>query len=190
MKRSLGADTLLYPTPVLAVGAYDPDGVPNVMLAAWGGVACSRPPMVAVSLRAATYTHGCIVARRAFTISIADEDRVEQADFLGIASGRQGNKFEAAGLTAVPSDLVYAPYVGEFPLVLECRLAHTHELGLHTQFVGEVLDVKADEAVLGEGGKVDMGLLRPLAFAPGDGRYYAIGEALGRGHEVGRRLVR
>src|SRR5208283_3673505 len=166
MKKSLGAKALLYPTPVFVIGTYDKAGKPNAMTAAWGGICCSQPPSVAVSLRKATYTHGCIVARKAFTVSIPSEEHVQQADYLGLATGRTANKFARAKLTPVKSDLVDAPFVKEFPLVLECRLTHTIELGLHTQFVGEILDVKADESVLRKDGHPDIKKIRPLVFAP------------------------
>jgi flavin reductase (DIM6/NTAB) family NADH-FMN oxidoreductase RutF len=187
MKRSLGARTLVHPTPVLVVGTYDQHGKPNVMTAAWGGVCCSRPPCVAVSLREATYTHGCIVARKAFTLGIPSEQHVKEADYFGLVSGRTVDKFAESGLSPVRSDLVDAPYVKEFPLVLECRLVHTFELGLHTQFVGEVLDVKADEGVLTAGGKVDVQKLRPLGYAPDSQEYYAMGALVGAAFEVGRK---
>jgi flavin reductase (DIM6/NTAB) family NADH-FMN oxidoreductase RutF len=187
MKKSLGAKTLLYPTPVLVVGSYDKAGKPNAMTAAWGGICCSKPPCVAISLRKATATHGNIVARRAFTISIPSEKHVNQADYLGLASGRSVDKFAVAGLTPVKSDLVDAPYVQEFPLVLECRLAHTIELGLHTQFVGEVLDVKAEEAVL-DGGLVAIKKMNPLVFTPDTQSYYGIGEFVGKAFSVGKAL--
>ena len=150
MKKSLGAKTILYPTPVLVVGTYD-DRKPNVMTVAWGGICCSVPPCVAVSLRKATYSYGNIVRRKAFTVSVPSERHVKEADYFGIASGRNEDKFAATGLTPVRSELVDAPYVKEFPLMLECRLVHTFELGLHTQFVGEILDVKIDEEVLEQG---------------------------------------
>ena len=88
MKKSLGAKTLAYPTPVWLVGTYDPEGRPNVMTAAWAGICCSKPPCLAVSLRKATYSYGNIVARQAFTISIPSEAHVKEADYVGIASGR------------------------------------------------------------------------------------------------------
>jgi flavin reductase (DIM6/NTAB) family NADH-FMN oxidoreductase RutF len=187
MKKSLGAKTLLYPTPVLVVGTYDKAGKPNAMTAAWGGICCSKPPCVAVSLRKATATHGNIMERRAFTISIPSEIHVDQADYLGLVSGRSVDKFAAAKLTPVKSDLVDAPYVQEFPLVLECRLVQAVELGLHTQFVGEVLDVKADETVL-DGGLVAIKRLNPLVFAPDTQSYYGIGEFLGKAFSVGKTL--
>jgi len=169
MKRSVGAKTVLFPTPVLIVGTHDAEGRPNVMAAAWGGICCSRPPCVAVSLRKATYTYGNIVARQAFTLSIPSETYVQQADYFGLVSGRSEDKFAATGLTPVASSVVDAPYVGEFPFALECKLLHTIEIGLHTQFIGEVLDIKAEEDVLGEGGVIDIERVRPFLFAPAGG---------------------
>ena len=188
MKKSLGAKTLLCPTPVLVLGTYDRAGKPNAMTAAWGGICCSRPPCVAVSLRKATYSHGSIVSRQAFTISVPSARHAREADYLGIASGRNTDKFAAARLTPVRSDLVDAPYVLEFPLVLECRLVHTFELGLHTQFVGEILDVKADEAVLGPDGRPDIKKIAPLVFAPGTSEYYEIGQLVGQAFAIGEHL--
>jgi flavin reductase (DIM6/NTAB) family NADH-FMN oxidoreductase RutF len=179
MKKSLGAKTLVYPTPVFIVGTYDKDGRPNAMTASWGGICCSQPPCVAVSLRKATYTYGNIVARKAFTISIPSEDHAKEADYFGLSSGRDLDKFATCGLTPVKSKLVDAPYIGEFPLVLECRLAHTIELGLHTQFVGEVLDVKADESVMADERTLDIKKVRPFSFTPDTQEYYGVGRFIG-----------
>jgi len=170
------------------VGTYDPRGRANLMTAAWGGICCSRPPCLAVSLRKATYTHGSILSRQAFTVSVPSERHVRQADYAGLASGRDLDKFARSGLTAVPSTVVDAPYVQEFPLVLECRLVRTVELGLHTQFVGEILDVKADEEVLAASGLPDLGKVRPIVFDPGLSAYYAVGERLGTAFDIGRPL--
>jgi flavin reductase (DIM6/NTAB) family NADH-FMN oxidoreductase RutF len=186
MKKSLGAKTILYPTPVLVVGTYDINGKPNVMTAAWGGICCSAPPCVAVSLRKATYTYHSIVHRKAFTISVPSEQYVKSADYFGIASGKTEDKFAASKLTAVRSRLVDAPYVQEFPLVLECRLLHTFELGLHTQFVGEILDVKIDEAALSQGGSPDLEELRPIMYAPEVQAYFGVGRRLGAAFSIGK----
>ena len=190
MKTSLGPRTVLYPTPVLLIGAYDGEGRPNIMTAAWGGICCARPPCVGVSLRAATYTHGLILAGQCYTVSIPSTRLIEQADFAGLESGRTVAKFEALGLTAVPGGHVHAPYVDECPVALECRLVTTLELGSHTQFVGEVLDVLVDEAVLGPEGIPDMVRLDPALYDPVGRRYYAVGRFLGEAFSIGRRLTR
>ena len=185
MKKSLGAKTLLYPTPVSVVGTYNREGTPNIMTAAWVGVCCSRPPCVSVSLRKATYTYGNIVERRAFTISIPSEKYVKETDYVGIASGRDVDKFSNAKLTPAKSEVVDAPYVEEFPLVLECKLLHTIEIGLHTQFIGEIVDVKADEAVL-DNGIPDMKKVNPILFVPEARTYYGVGSFLGKAFSIGK----
>ncbi len=188
MKRSVGAKTIAYPSPVFIVGTYDPAGKPNIMAAAWGGICCSRPPCVAVALRKATYTYGNIVAQGCFTISIASQDHVVQADYVGIYSGRDEDKFAALGLTPVKSELVNAPYVAEFPFVLECKLIHTIEIGLHTQFIGEILDIKAEETVLSDNGLPDIEKVRPFLYASDKAAYYGIGEYLGKAFSIGKSL--
>jgi len=187
-KKSLGAKTIAFPCPVFIVGTYDAEGKPNVMNAGWGGICCSRPVCVSVSLRKATYSYGSIVERKAFTVSIPSESHIKEADLFGIASGRDTDKFAATGLTPVRSDLVDAPYVGEFPLVIECKLLHTLEIGLHTLFVGEVLDVKADESIVADDGTIDVPKLKPTAFDPSGRQYFGFGPCLGKAFTIGKEI--
>ena len=188
MKKSLGAKALVYPAPVFVIGTYDKNGNPNVMTASWAGLCCSEPPCIAVSLRKATLTYGNIVRRQVFTISVPSEDYIKHTDYFGMVTGGGPYKLEVARLPPVESKLVEAPYVKEFPMVLECRVVHTFELGLHTQFVGEILDVKADEAVLDKAGFADIKKVRPFVFAPDVRSYYGIGEYLGPAFSIGASL--
>ena len=179
MKKSIGPRSIVYPTPVFIVGTYDRCGKPNVMTAAWGGICCSSPPCVAVSLRKATYTYGNIIEKKAFTISIPSEIYVKEVNYFGSASGRTEDKFLVSGLTAVRSDIVDAPYVQEFSFVLECRLLHTIEIGLHTQFIGEIMDIKTDENVIGDKELPNIDKVKPIIFTPGSGTYHGVGSCLG-----------
>ena len=188
MKKSLGAQTLVFPTPTWIVGTYDKDNRPNAMTAAWGGICCSDPPCIAVSLRKATYSYGSLMERRAFTVSVPSESHVKEADYFGLVSGRDTDKFSATGLTPVRSELVDAPYVEEFPMVLECKVLHVFELGLHTQFVGEIMDVKVDEAVLGREGHPEIEKVRPILFSPGDRMYHGVGGSLGHAFAIGKEI--
>jgi flavin reductase (DIM6/NTAB) family NADH-FMN oxidoreductase RutF len=171
---------------VLVVGTYDKAGRANVMTASWGGICCSQPPCVAVALRKATYSYGNLVERKAFTLSIPSEEHVKETDYFGLVSGRNTDKLAVAKLTAVRSKLVDAPYVKEFPLVLECKVVHIAELGLHTQFVGEVMDVKAEESVLGDDGAIDIKKLKPLVFTPDTQEYYGIGSFIAKVFSAGK----
>jgi flavin reductase (DIM6/NTAB) family NADH-FMN oxidoreductase RutF len=187
-KKSLGAKVIVGTTPVWIVGTYDRGGKPNVMAAAWVGVCCSEPPCAAVALRKATYTYGNIQHRKAFTVSIPPAQYVKEADYFGIASGRDVDKFSTARLTPVKSDLVDAPYVQEFPLVLECRLLHTFEIGLHTQFIGEIVDVKTEESVLNEKGRPQIEKIDPFFFNTATLGYYRIGEYIGKAFSIGKEM--
>ena len=188
MKKSLGAKSLVYPTPVWVICTYDRDGKPNGMTAAWGGVTCSRPPALGVSLRKATYSYQCMVDRKAFTVCVPSQDQVKEADYFGIASGRDTDKFQDTGMTPIRSDLVDAPYVKEFPMILECKLIHSHEIGLHTQFIGEILDVKVDEDTLNADGYPAIEKIRPIIYAPTIQSYHTIGEEIGRGYTTGKEV--
>jgi len=185
--KSIGPKTLLYPTPVMVVGSYDKDGKPNAMTAAWGGICCSVPPSIAVSLRKATYSYGNIMESRAFTINIPSESLLKHADYFGLVSGKTEDKFKNTGLTPVKGEYVNAPYIKEFPLVIECALKETIEVGLHTLFIGEVKDVKVDEAVCGEDGQPDIEKIKPAIFVPERRTYYGVGAFLGKAFSIGKK---
>jgi len=186
MKRSLGAKSLVFPTPVFVIGSYDKKGEPNLMTAAWAGICCSMPPAIGVSLRKATYTYGNLMDCKAFTVNVPSEDMVVEADYFGMVTGRDQDKFAAAGFTPVRSDLVDAPYIEECAMVLECRVMQTVEIGLHTQFIGEIMDVKVDEETLDQKGVCQISKVRPFIYAHDDHNYYRIGEMLARGFDSGK----
>jgi len=185
MKKSLGAGTFAEPTPLWCVGSYDEEGKPNVMAAAWGGICCSKPPCVTVSVQKIRHTYDSIMKRKAYTVSVPSAQYAKEADYFGIASGKNTDKFEKTGLTPVKSDLVDAPYVKEFPLIIECEVIHVYDIGLHTLFIGEIMDIKADEEILGENGKIDTVKLSPVIFGPGSRYYYNVSGKIGPAFQIG-----
>ena len=189
MKRNLGAIPAVYPMPVLMVAAYDENGKVNVMNAAWGMT--SDMDQITLFLGDDRKTYANILASKAFTVAIADRAHMDVADFFGIASGnKMDDKFERTGYHAVKSDRVNAPVVEEFPLVMECELLEF----LHTDFVdgvvGRIVNVKAEEAVLDERGRVDPARLRALTFDSFGGGYYVTGEKVGRAWNAGVKLMK
>ena len=157
------------------------------MTAAWGGIASSDPPCVSVSIRPSRLSHESILANRAFTVNIPNARLAEAVDFAGIVSGRQADKFAKAGLTAVKSDLVKAPYVAECPVILECELYKTVDLGAHTMMIGKIIDVKAEEGLAGEGPPLDIDKVDPLVYNSG-GDYHRVGASIGKAFFVGKNL--
>lgn len=178
MKKSIGPKTLIYPNPVLLVGTYDENNKPNLMAVSWGSICCSDPPCVAVSIRQARYTYNNIINRKAFTVCIPSESQVNIADYCGIYSGRYENKFEKNNLTEVRSQVVDAPYADEFPVVLHCKLKEFNNLGVHTQFIGEIIDVSVDENVLNDKGIPEINRVLPIIYDYGTKTYYGIGKKL------------
>ena len=190
MLISLGPQAFLSPMPVMLVGTYDSDGKPNIMASAWGGLCSSQPPCLAVSIRRSTWTYRALMERQAFTVSLPSRDQAGMADFIGLVSGKSEDKFAALGLTATAGEHVDAPYVAECPVVLELLLRHTLELGSHTQFVGEIMDVKVDKASLGPDGLPDPAKLSALHYAPLTNEYYASGDFVARAFAVGKTVRR
>ena len=189
IKKDIGAKTILYPTPVLIVATYDSEGKANAMNAAWGGICCSDPPCVTVSLRKPRHTYSSLMERRACTINIPGKEYAKEADYFGIASGKDVDKFAVTGLTPVKSDFVDAPYINEFPINLECKIVHIVDLGVHTMFVGEVVNVKIDKAIVDNEAKPMIEQVMPLLFAPGSSNYYTVGEEIGKAFSIGKSFL-
>lgn len=188
MKKNLGAKTLLYPLPVWVVGTYDKDGKPNAMTASWGGMCCSKPPCAAISLREATHTYHNIIEQKAFTINVPSDKFVKQVDYFGLVSGKDTDKFEATGLTPIKSNKVNAPYIDEFPLAAECQLLNVVEIGVHTQFIGEIINVKIGKKSINNKGRVEISRIKPFIYDPANMTYYSIGLSAGRAFHSGKEL--
>lgn len=186
-KRSLGTRTWL-PTPVWVIGSYDSEGKPNFMTAAWVGIACSRPPCVTLSLREATYTYGNIMERKAYTVNLPPQRFAPQTGYFGRVSGRDVNKLEASEMTAVKGEFVDAPYLKEFPYIVECEVIHVHNIGLHTMFIGEIKDIKADPSVIDGDGRPIMEKLAPFFYFPPRGGFYPAGKFMGTVEDVVEKL--
>jgi len=188
MKKSFGALALVYVTPVWVIGTYDKDGRPDAATVAWGGICSSEPPAVAISLRKSRYSYENILERKAFTVNVPSANQVVIADYCGIVSGRDVDKFETAKITAEKAEKVDAPYIKEFPMVIECRLIDETEIGIHMHLIGEVMDVKVEESSLGMDGLPDIFRVNPVLYAPENRNYHGVGQLLGKAFAIGKDL--
>jgi flavin reductase (DIM6/NTAB) family NADH-FMN oxidoreductase RutF/nitroreductase len=177
-KVSVGARGWIMPKPALVIGSYGADGQPNIMTAAWAGIVNSHPISIGVSLRPATLSYTNIMATGSFTVNVPSAKYMAHMDYAGNISGRDGDKFAALGLTPVKGEHVNAPYIKEFPIVIECEVAQTINLGSHVQFIGKVIDTRIDSHLLKENGSVDVEKMQPILYE-GNG-YYGFGPLLGR----------
>ena len=185
MRKNFGANPYLYPMPVLIIATYGEDGTPDAMNAAWGSIADSN--RIALYLAAEHKTVKNILARRAFTVSMADAAHVIEADYVGIVSGNKvPDKVKRAGFHTTRSAYVDAPLIDELPMALECELlCYDPE---SCRLVGKIVNVCADEAVLGENGKVDVTKLQPITYDPMNHHYLVLGEKAGHAFKDGLSL--
>ena len=185
MRKNFGAKSYLYPKPVLIIATYGEDGTPDAMNAAWGGISDDRELSMCISAEHKTTAN--ILARKAFTVSMATAEQVVACDYVGIESGNQvANKLEKAGWHTVRSEFVDAPLIQELPMAVECRLvSYDPET---CRMVGEIVNVSADESVLGADGKIDPEKLQPIVFDPIHSAYRKLGEKVGNAFRDGAQL--
>ena len=185
MRKNFGAKAICYPMPVFIIGTYNADGTPNAMNAAWGGISEEQEISICVDDRHKTAEN--LIARKAFTVSMATAQYLTACDYVGIVSGNDTpDKFRRAGFHAVKSEFVDAPLIEELPMALECEvISYDTET---CRLVGKIVNVCAEESVLGENGKVDVQKLRPITYDPMNHHYLVLGEAVGQAFHDGAAL--
>ena len=184
MRKNLGAKAYTYPQPVFILAAYGEDGTPNAMNAAWGGISDEKELTMCIS--AGHKTTEDILAKKAFTVSMADAAHVVECDYVGIESGNQvANKMEKAGFTVEKSERVDAPIINELAVCLECKLkSYDPET---CRMVGEIINVSVDESVMTDG-KVDVDKVAPITFDPFNNAYHVLGVKVGNAFADGAKL--
>lgn len=186
MRKNFGAETWVYPQPVFILAAYGSDGSPNAMNAAWGGISDANEISLCVSAGHRTVKN--IIFRGAFTVSMADAAHVEACDYLGLVSGSDvPDKLARAGLHVSRSSFVDAPLINELPMAVECRLlSYDPQSG---RLVGEIVNVSAEESILGEDGQIDPVKLDPITFDPIHNTYRRLGDTVGNAFSDGKRIA-
>ena len=185
MRKNFGAKPWSYPQPVFIIASYDENGVPDAMNAAWGGI--SEENEISICLGANHKTVKNILARGAFTVSMADEAHVVACDYVGIVSANDvPDKFAKAGFHATKSQFVDAPLIDELAMALECKMKSYDEDSC--RMVGEIVNICIDESALDAQGKADITKLRPITFDPIANAYHAIGAKVGNAFKDGMQL--
>lgn len=185
MRKNFGAKPWTYPQPVFILATYDENGIPDAMNAAWGGISDDNELTMCIS--ASHKTTANILARKAFTVSMATAEQVVACDYVGIESGKRvPDKLEKTGWHLTRSEFVDAPLVEELPMAVECRLASYDPESC--RLVGEIVNVSADESVLDADGKIDPDKLQPITFDPIHNVYRTLGQAVGHAFQDGAKL--
>lgn len=178
--------TLLAPTPCVMVSAATATRRPNIITIAWTGVVNSDPPMLSISVRESRHSYALITESGEFVVNLVHEPLLKAADFCGVKSGRDTDKFAACGLTPVRAAAMQAaPAIGEAPLHLACKVRSSIPLGSHTMFLAEIVSAGVNKSLMDDSGRIDLGKAGLIAYQHGE--YLALGEKLGFfGYSVAR----
>ena len=175
----------MYPEPVLIVAAYDGEGKPNAMNAAWGGI--NTDNTIGICLGKEHRTTKNILAAKAFTVSFATAEYLTACDYVGIVSGNSvPDKFDRAGFHAVKSEFVNAPLIEELPVALECELLSYDPESCY--MTARIVNVSASDSVLDGSGKIDPSKAGFITFDPVNNAYLAIGAKIGSAFSDGKVL--
>ncbi len=182
MKRNIGAKTIITPLPVFIIATYDENGVPNAMNAAWG-TQCDNDKVFL--LLGSHKTTDNLKLKKAFTLAFATPETMRISDYFGLESGRRANKIEKAGVHVHKASKVDAPIIDEYPLTLECEVVEMQEVEGDFRIVGQVVNTVADESILGDGGNIDLGKLRPISYDSSAKAYRVLGDIVGNAFHDG-----
>ena len=180
-KVTLGPRPYMTPMPAVLVGS-NVKGKPNFMTAAWVGVACMEPPMIAIAINKVRYTEKGILENKTFSVNIPGGKNAVETDYCGLVSGSKVDKSKL--FDTFYGKLKTAPLILDFPVNIECELRHTLELGSHNLHVGEVIDVHVARDCM-TGGAPDTEKIDPIVFSGSS--YCHIGESHRQGVLDGQR---
>lgn len=176
-KISWKPGNMLYPLPAVLVTCTDGRGNDNVLTVAWTGTVCSDPPMLSISVRPERYSYSMIKTTGEFVVNLTTEELLRAADYCGVRSGRDEDKFRAVGLTKGKAAKVQAPIIMESPVNIECKVKEILPLGSHDLFLADVVNVQVSSEYMNEHGTFRLAEAKPLTYS--HGTYYAIGQPLG-----------
>ena len=117
-----------------------------------GGNCLLGSVMVSVSIRPERYSYHIIRETGEFVINLTTKKLAYAADYCGVKSGRDVDKWKETGLTPEKSDIVKAPCIAQSPVNIECRVVRKEQLGSHDLFLAVVAAVHADEQYMDEKG--------------------------------------
>jgi flavin reductase (DIM6/NTAB) family NADH-FMN oxidoreductase RutF len=170
---------MLYPLPAVMVSCGTKPEEYNIITVSWAGTINTNPPMVSISIRKERHSFNLIKENGEFVINLTTKGLAYAADWCGVKSGKQFNKFKEMNLTPVEASKIKTPLIAESPVNIECEVTQIIELGTHHLFLAKVVAVNVEEKYLDkETNKFDLRQTDPITYMHGS--YYTMGENLGR----------
>ena len=165
-KVALKPGAMLCPLPAVMVSCGRGDKK-NIITIAWTGIINSQPPLTYISVRKSRHSHDLVAAEGEFVINLTTEDLVFTADWCGVKSGADCDKFEEMGLTPLPADKVGCPMIAESPVNLECKVTEMRSYPTHDMFVAEIVAVHVSEELMEDDGRIALEKAGLAAYAHG-----------------------
>lgn len=187
-KQRLGPCVTFFPQPTTLVSTRSGEGEPNVMTASWAGIVSKTPPTMAVSLHSGRKSYANIRESGEFVVNMVPAGLAVEADYCGVRSGRDIDKFEKTGLNVGKAAIVSAPLIVESPLNVECRLTLEVPLGDYRLLIGEILEIHAADEAIDRDGTIDARKFDPLVYLGGIREYWSLGEKCADAYKDGLSL--
>ena len=168
--RAIGPTTLLAPVPAVMLSCrgtepgFDRD---NLITVAWTGVVNTDPPMLSVSIRPSRHSYAQIAQSGTFCLNLISRQMCRAADYCGVKSGRDVDKFQETGLHARAVEGFDAPAIEEAPAFLSCRVAQRIPLGSHELFLCAIDQVYARGDLFDADGSLHLERAELIAYAHG-----------------------
>lgn len=190
MKTKLGAQRMLFPLPTVLVVTGNMEKA-NIVTIAWISLLTGKPPTLGISVGSRGYSGELIKMNQDFSVNIATVDYMAEADFCGITSGDDTDKFKETGLTKLPSSIIQSPIIKECPVNMECKLIEKKMVGSTNHFIGEIVETHVDSDKIGEDARVkslDIDAINPLIYISGLQEYRELGKKIGDAYKIGSKF--
>ena len=163
-KISWKAGNMLYPLPAVMVSLTDKEGNSNIITLAWAGTICTNPPMLSVSIRPERYSYNIIKETGEFVVNLTTKELAYATDYCGVKSGKDVDKFGKMRLTKLASEKINSVAIAESPVNIECKVRQIMELGSHSLFIADVVNVRVDSRYIDEKGRFNLAKSELIAF--------------------------
>lgn len=167
-KKLFKGSSILNPVPVVLITCKNNEGKVNVFTVAWIGTACTKPPLITVSIRPSRLSYEYIKQTGEFVINLPTKAQVRAVDYCGVKSGRTNDKVVELGFLLEDSTEVSVPMIKQCPVAMECRVKSITPLGTHDLFLAEVLAVHVETNLIDTKGKIHLEKADLISYSHGE----------------------
>jgi len=172
-KKNFKGSVMLNPTPVVLVTSKKEDHI-NAFTVGWVSTVCTKDPVIAMGIRPERLSHEYIKDSGECVINLPNRDMVKFLDYCGVTSGRKIDKIKHFGYKLNEGVSIDTPSLELSPVALECKVKSITPLGSHDLFLLDVINVKVDESIIDEKGKICFNKANLVCYNHGE--YFGINQ--------------